>query len=45
MAVKTHNIGFQMNWKEHTKTFKKVLNWKKIFGLHGLFKKNPSLEG
>ena len=35
----THNIGIQMKWKELTKKFMMISNWKKRFGLHGLYKK------
>ena len=35
---KIYKTGIQMNRKELTKTFMMISNWKKPFGLHGLYK-------
>ena len=34
-----------MNQKEVTKTFMVISNWKKLFDLHGLYKKNQRFKG
>ena len=34
----THNVDIQMKQKELAKTFRIISNWKKTFGLHGLYK-------
>ena len=31
-------MGIQMKQKELTNTFMMISNWKKMFGLHGLYK-------
>ena len=36
-------VGIQKNQKELIKTFMAILNWKKSFGLHGLYKNNSEL--
>ena len=43
MAVYTPNIGIQMKRRELTKTFLMILNWKKPFGLHSLYKNISAL--
>ena len=35
--AETHTIGIQMTQKELTKTFRMIWNWKKTFGLHGVY--------
>ena len=34
-----YNIGIQMKQKELTKTFMMISNWRKLFGLHRLYRK------
>ena len=33
-----HKIGIEMKWKELTRTFMMIPNWKITCGLHGLYK-------
>ena len=40
-----NNIGIQINWKEITKTFMTISNWKKTFGLQGFQKTNQRFKG
>ena len=45
MVVDPCNIGIQIKREELTKTFMMIYNWKKPFGLHGLFKNISALKG